>query len=335
MCHTVVPVIESSQVGEARRVASRVAAETLLTDADRGKVAIVATEMANNLHRHARDGQILIRVVRDADRIGIELLSIDRGPGMPNIARCMEDGFSSGGTAGNGLGAIRRLSAEFDIYSAQPSGTVILCRGFSPSRCCETAELKILQCGVVIARRGAGRDGLRRQLGRCAARRRRHGHDRRRSGPRRFGGPGVGRGGSSISTQSHFRDSPAIFLERAHNPLRSTRGAAVAAAYIDLAGRRLCYAGVGNICGCILDGADSRGLVSHNGTLGLQYRRIKDIEYAWPERGLLVMHSDGVNTRWDLAAYAGLAQRHPAVVASVLYRDFTRGRDDVTVAVVR
>lgn len=328
-CHTVVRVAESSQVGEARRVAVRIAAEASLSETDRGKVAIIATEMANNLHRHASGGNVLIRALQGDDRSGVELLAIDRGPGMANVARCMEDGFSSGGTAGAGLGAMRRLSTEFDIFSAMPSGTVVLSRLFADAR---PRASGAAQCGVVcVAAPGetacgdnwsiAERDGVTTIMI----------------------ADGLGHGvlaaqasaeAVRIFTTQPFQ-RPASFLDSAHHPLRTTRGAAVAAAYIDSARRTLYYAGVGNICGYILGANESRGLVSHNGTLGLQIRAVKDIEYAWPEHGMLVMHSDGLNTRWDLAAYAGLAPRHPAVVAGVLYRDFTRGRDDVTVAVVR
>jgi hypothetical protein len=56
--------------------------------------------------------------------------------------------------------------------------------------------------------------------------------------------------------------------------------------------------------------------------------------HAWPEHGLLVMHSDGLTGRWTLDRYPGLLVRHPALVAAVLYKDFLRGRDDATVVVV-
>ena len=59
------------------------------------------------------------------------------------------------------------------------------------------------------------------------------------------------------------------------------------------------------------------------------------VDYPVPERGLLIMHSDGLQSRWSLEKYAGLVGQHPGVIAGVLYRDYTRGRDDVTVAAVQ
>jgi hypothetical protein len=85
----------------------------------------------------------------------------------------------------------------------------------------------------------------------------------------------------------------------------------------------------------LLSPAGSRGLFTHNGTVGAQVRKVQEFEYAWPDGGLLVMHSDGLQTRWSMDPYPGLMARHPAVVAGVLYRDFQRGRDDATVLVLR
>ena len=123
-------------------------------------------------------------------------------------------------------------------------------------------------------------------------------------------------------------------IEAAHRAMSGTRGAAVAVARLELGAQSMTYAGVGNISGSLLSQKTSRGLVSHNGTVGHQMRKVQEFEYPWPDRGLLVLHSDGLQTRWTLEAYPGLAARHPGVIAGVLYRDFKRGRDDVTVVVV-
>ena len=94
------------------------------------------------------------------------------------------------------------------------------------------------------------------------------------------------------------------------------------------------YTGVGNISGVLAGGERNRGLASQNGTVGVQIRKVLSFDFEWPPRGLLVMHSDGISSRWVLDTYPGLAQRHPAVVAGVLWRDFGRGRDDATIVVV-
>jgi hypothetical protein len=76
-------------------------------------------------------------------------------------------------------------------------------------------------------------------------------------------------------------------------------------------------------------------MVSHNGIVGSNMRKVQEFTQAWQPGSLLVLCSDGLNTRWDLNRYPGLADRHPSVIAALLYRDFARRRDDVTVLVLR
>jgi hypothetical protein len=129
--------------------------------------------------------------------------------------------------------------------------------------------------------------------------------------------------------------APAQFLQQAHAEVGGTRGAAVAALTLDLDNGAVRFAGVGNIAGSLLVEGAGKGLFSHNGTLGGQVRKFQEFEYAWPPGGLLVLHSDGIQSRWSLADYPGLAQRDPAIIAALLARDFRRGHDDVTVLVAR
>ena len=113
-------------------------------------------------------------------------------------------------------------------------------------------------------------------------------------------------------------------IERAHLALGGSRGAVMAVA--TLGGGTLRYAGVGNIAGVITGGERGRGLPSQNGTVGLQIRRARPLDYDWPAGGRLFMRSDGLTNRWTLDSYPGLVSRHPAVQAGVLWRDCARGR---------
>ena len=128
---------------------------------------------------------------------------------------------------------------------------------------------------------------------------------------------------------------PAAVLESMHNATRGTRGAAVAVCELDPSQHLCRFAGVGNIgCAVIVD-AKARHMVSHNGIVGHSIRKIQEFSAPWPDHAILVMHSDGLSTQWDVAAYPGLSARHPALIAAVLYRDFSRQRDDVTVLVAK
>jgi anti-sigma regulatory factor (Ser/Thr protein kinase) len=336
-CQMSIGVSDASQVGEVRRAATRAADAAGLDETRRGEVAIVATELANNLVRYGRDGRVLLQVISTAGGVHVEIIALDAGPGMQNVQRCLQDGFSTGGTPGTGLGAVRRLSTEFDIYSAPGSGTVVLSRvaarppaaaaGPRPRASFQWAALSLPApnesvCGdawrvverdneiAVMLADGLGHGPFAAEAAEHAAR----------------------------VFQEHPFAEPRTFIENAHRAISGTRGAAVAAASSSssLPARTLRYAGVGNIAGTVLSAAAyGRGLVSHNGTVGAQVRKVQQLDYPWPDGSLLIMHSDGLQGRWGVEKYPGLLARHPAVIAAVLYRDFVRGRDDVTVSVVR
>ena len=122
-----IPVSDVSQVGQVRRAATRMADEAGLPEVKRGEAAIVATELATNLARYGRDGRVILQVSTESG-MGLEVMTIDGGPGMADVQKCLQDGFSTGGTPGNGLGAVRRLAAEFDLYSLPGKGTVVFAR---------------------------------------------------------------------------------------------------------------------------------------------------------------------------------------------------------------
>jgi anti-sigma regulatory factor (Ser/Thr protein kinase) len=327
-----VPVHELSQVGEARRMATRLAAQLGWTDTDAGKVALAVTEAANNLVRHAKSGEIVLRAL-DApeapDASVIELLSIDAGPGMTSVAECLQDGYSTGGTSGAGLGAIRRAAMLFDLYSVPPGGTTILARFGSAGASAPPAPLRLGVVNLPVPGEEACGDawGMVERSGRKVI----------------LLADGLGHGQTAADAaheavrifRANQERTPAQIVEAAHAALRSTRGAAVAVAELCPAEREIRYAGVGNIAARIITADQTTHLVSHNGTVGHQMRRVQEFTYVWPAVSTLVMHSDGLSSQWRLDRYPGLIARHPGVVAGVLYRDFRRMRDDVGVIVAR
>jgi anti-sigma regulatory factor (Ser/Thr protein kinase) len=312
---------EETKIGEARRDAQRLAQLHGLDATAAGRVAIAATELATNLMRHSGGGELLMQAIACQGAHLIELISIDRGPGMENVARCLGDGYSTGGTAGNGLGAVRRLASEFDIYSVAGEGTVIMARigagagerfgaisvAVAGESECGDAWRMAIEDGVIaaIVVDGLGHGTFAAQAAQCA---------------------------TAAFAKAPF-DPPRSVLERAHTAMAGTRGAAAACVRLDNRGA-VSYAGVGNICGSLISPQASQGLVSHNGTLGLRVGRVQQFEYQREPKALLIMHSDGISARWDLAGRAGLLQRHPAIIAAVLYRDHGRSRDDSTALVV-
>jgi serine phosphatase RsbU (regulator of sigma subunit) len=128
---------------------------------------------------------------------------------------------------------------------------------------------------------------------------------------------------------------PAEILSYVHDALKKTRGGVAAVAEIRASDKTLTYAGVGNAAAVVLSGGSSRSLISHNGTLGVASPKIQEFRIEWPSDGILIMHSDGLHSRWDLYPYPGLLARNPAIIGAALLRDFRRQRDDASVVVVK
>lgn len=324
---TSVPVTEASQIGEARRVSARLAHAAGFDASELGRVTLVATELATNLARYGKGGRILVQSLLSAEGTTIEILAIDTGPGMADVPRCLQDGYSTGGTSGNGLGGVRRMSTRFDIYSAEGRGTVVMARigGAQPSPASPRFRWGVVSlpapneqvCGDSwrVAERG-------REIAVMVADGLGHGPLAAEAAER-----------AAVTFDRYAFEDPRIVVEQAHRALVGSRGAAIALARVS-DGSTVHYAGMGNISSTLVNHERSTGMVSQNGTIGVQIRKVQQMQYSWPKRGLLVMHSDGLTSRWSFDAYPGLSGRHPAVIAGVLARDFARGRDDATVLVV-
>ena len=321
---------DASQVGGARRGAMALARAGGMRETDAGSIGIIATELAGNLVRYATEGLLVAQWIAGDDGDGIEIVSIDRGPGIENVDNCMRDGFTTGGTPGTGLGAVRRLSSQFDIHSVPRRGTIVLSRVFAREP--EKAPERRFRWGAVCR-------PIRGEIA-CG--------DTWRAAflPERVSfmvADGLGHGESAAiasaviaaTFDSSSSSSPIEILESAHRQAVGTRGAAASIAEVDRGTGRIRFSGIGNVTSTLVNGSKSKGMFAHNGTIGAQVRKFQSFDYEWPEGAMLVMHSDGLQSRWSLDEYPGLRLRHPTVIAAVLLRDFARDRDDVTVLVVK
>src|SRR5215469_8185724 len=326
-----IEVSELSQAGEARRKVAAYANGLNMGVSRLGEIALVTTELATNLAKHAKQGYILAQRVGHAEKSGLRVMGIDKGPGIADIPRALSDGHSTSGSMGTGLGAIRRFSDRFEIYSLPASGTVISAEfwqvGSSPASGHRSVDIAVLSepirgeeecCDGWSWRSTLGTvllmvvDGLGHGV--LAA-------EAAREAERIFDG----------SREA----SPVAILVETHNALRKTRGAVAAIAKIELGKQLLSFAGVGNISASIVSPLSSRSMASHNGTLGMTTERVQEFTCPWDQDSVLVMHSDGLASRWDLKQYPGIWSKAPSMIAAVLHRDFGRQRDDVTVLVAK
>lgn len=313
-------------VGAARRTIARMAAG--LPGTPVGDAELATTELGVNIIRHAASGgYLLCRPAGD----GIELLAVDHGPGVPaGIIPSAAGGpppVRPGGL-GVGLAAVQRLSSAFDCYSSR-RGTVVLARLRGSRRC---ANGRFSWGGVNVPLGGTGESGdewIVAADGCLAA----------------LVVDGLGHGAAAAAASaaaiSVFSEQPESDLEalvrRVHEAMRGTRGGVLAACSIDPARGELNFAGVGNITGRLLLGAQSQTMLSHDGTVGTQLAlpRARISAYRWGPGAAVILASDGIASHWDLSAYPGLLRRDPAVIAATLHRDHGRGTDDATMFVVR
>jgi anti-sigma regulatory factor (Ser/Thr protein kinase) len=321
---------DASQAGNARRQALAAAAQMDFDPVRQGQLGIIVTEAANNIATHAGQGEIVLTAWNWEGVAGIDVLALDKGKGILSVSAALQDGFSTAGTPGNGLGAMSRLADTFQIYSAADAGTAVFARVLRAAQ--EEGQPEAWPMGAIrlsIAGETACGDGwsMSRSPGRSVY----------------IMADGLGHGPMAAEAADeairvfhrHASSSPERILAEVHDALAKTRGAAVAVAEILHSRKLVNYAGAGNIVGAICHSGKTRSMVSMNGTVGHTIGRIQALPYPWEENSVLILHSDGLGTRWNVEQYPGLASRHPVLLAGVLFRDFSRRRDDATILVSR
>ncbi|MFF9125350.1 SpoIIE family protein phosphatase [Streptomyces sp. NPDC014889] len=343
-----VPVYDPTRVRDARVAAEEAAALAGLGESRTAAAALVATELVTNLLKYGEGGRLWVEVVPppsapcghgDPAPV-VQMAAVDHGPGIADVAAAQRDGFSTSGSLGAGLGTCRRAADEFHLHSAPRRGTVALARvGSAVPRagdvtvpCAEAVRAG----GVTVPYAGAEYSGdawswagagdlvtlmLADGLG--------HGREAARA--------------SSAAVETLHRSArltPAELLRRLDTALRGTRGAAVAVAQLDLRAGRLRFCGVGNIGARLREGDAWRHLLSRPGIVGVHRpTTMPETEVAWAPDRLLVLHSDGLPSRWAPPGAAALpAAADPAVTAAVTVRDAGSSarpvRDDTAVAVL-
>jgi anti-sigma regulatory factor (Ser/Thr protein kinase) len=330
MTTTSFPIGDPSHVSSARRAASHLAERLGFDEARAGQAALVVTELATNILKHGQRGEVLLTQCHDDDREGLEILAVDVGRGFADFQRSLRDGHSTTGSLGHGLGAVKRNTDVFEVFSLPAKGSAALCRLWGAPGASGSSHFLVRGVSVPIPGEELCGDAWSSK-----------------SSPQRLSllvADGLGHGlfaseaavlAVDVFSRAPFR-SPAEILEEVHVSLRATRGAAVAVLSLSLEGSNATFAGLGNVSGSIVNADGARkSMVSHNGTAGHSARTMHEFTYAIAPGSTVVLHSDGLATQWDPGDYPGLWVCDPAIVAGVLYRDFTRRRDDVTVVVAR
>jgi anti-sigma regulatory factor (Ser/Thr protein kinase) len=321
-------VEDPSAVAACRAAAAALAGRLRFPDARVAELTLAVTEAASNLHKHAREGSLLVRIGRDGGAPGIELVTIDAGPGFRDTDRAMRDGHSTSGTLGIGLGAIRRLADFCDLYSVPGHGTTLVAR-FLPER-----HQPSITCAGLI-RPISGETECGDNFGAV------------RTGDTLTGVlcDGLGHGPLAASAaatavaaviETVLQDGggePAALIERAHQRMSHTRGGAMGV--VRVTGQTARFAGLGNITATLLVDGTRKNMLSVPGIAGHQARTIRQYEYDVRPGTSIVLHSDGLSARWEAAALPGLAARDPLVIAAAVLAEAGTHRDDAGVLVLK
>jgi anti-sigma regulatory factor (Ser/Thr protein kinase) len=325
--HTAFPMDEASRVGEARRHAADLADACGLDETEAGRLAIVVTELSTNLVRHAKKGRLLL-AGRPPQR-EVEVIAIDEGPGIPDVARSMDDGYSTGTTPGTGLGAIRRLAQQFDMHSTVPEGTVVVARVRSATARRMTCAFEAAAISLPAPGERVCGDGWAWACdGEHAA---------------VVVVDGLGHGPDAAEAAQAALESFAVDpmrgprerLQDTHARLRSTRGAAVMMLHADAGAQTVRSAGAGNVMARLVSGVSDRTVLTQHGTAGVTIRTPEEASTPWPPHALLVVCTDGIEGRWRAEPLMPVLGRDLTLAAALVMRDHCRGRDDATVAVLR
>ena len=330
---------------QARRGAAELSRRIGLGAQRLGEIELAVTEVAVNLNKYAVDGALLLRLVEIGDGMAVELLAIDTGPGMSDVAHARRDGVSSAGTLGIGLGVVERMSDTFDVHSLPGRGTVLVARfrdrpegsGHAAPACPEPTVAGLTRplsgesvCGDAWAARFATAQPGERDAAK--------------------GGvllvmlcDGLGHGplaalASEQAVAAFHRsasEDPKELLTVLHRALAGTRGGAAAVARIDPYERCVSYCGVGNISGFVVADDRRNTLLSAPGIVGHHLPKLRAFDVPLPEEASLVLHSDGLTERWNPAAMPGLFQRSSTIVAGHLLREAAVRRDDASVVAVK
>jgi anti-sigma regulatory factor (Ser/Thr protein kinase) len=322
-----IEVSDSSQLGEAARRVKLIATEIGLDQKAIDRVAVICAELTTNILKHGKGGFLIAQGLIFDDNVALELFALDKGPGMTNIKDCMEDGFTTVGTLGTGLGAIARMSDTIEIGS-NSRGTVLQSRVWLN----KPAPVDPGIVGFSVPIKGEVLSGDKWKV--CKT----------DNGFYCLLVDGLGHGFEAAEAAKlaveRFKEnlslSPSLMISVLHKALRGSRGAVGAVAKIDVGRQELTYAGLGNIGGILVTNGMHKHLTSLNGTLGYESRNITEFKQPWNPLSTLVMHSDGLSSKVS-EELTGIDCNitSAGIIAASIFLHQAKRSDDATILVAK
>ncbi|GAA3784521.1 ATP-binding protein [Flavobacterium ginsengiterrae] len=296
-----------------------------------GETDIIVAELTSNLIKYANGGELLYRAHLDGDYNAIEIYCLDKGVGFDNVAKIMNDGYSSTNTLGHGLGSIKRLSNEFQIYSIKNWGCVQYVRITEKPDVISPVVQKGLNFSTIAVNypgeKVCGDGYYIKQTSK---------------GFQIFVGDGLGHGESAHEAvqlaikafKQTIESDPVAVLRDIHTKVKKSRGLVATIASVDYKTEVWNICGIGNINTRIYNGLENKTYTPYNGIIGHNIpRTLNNTIVPYKKHQIIIMHSDGLRTRWNLNELTSIVKQSPGIIASSLYKENIRGTDDATILV--
>ncbi|MCL4367924.1 MAG: ATP-binding protein/SpoIIE family protein phosphatase [Actinobacteria bacterium] len=325
-----IEVAHSADFNRARQLAGSLATDLGFKEKAVEEIILVVSELATNLVKHAGGGTLTLTPL--SAPAGIEIESLDSGPGIPDARRATADGFSTAGSLGYGLGTVNRLMDDLEI-TALPDGrgTRVVCRRGVRRNSVSVTPFPLSFGVATRPYPGLAVNGDAFVI--------------RRWGNAALVGiiDGLGHGQAAHLAaetarqyvETHF-DQPldALFRGTAR-ACGSTRGVVMALARFDCASWKLAFASVGNVEARVFGGRQAMSFMVRRGVIGLNAPSPVVTEHPWQPSNVMVLHSDGLKTHWRWEDFPNLEGRPADIIARDLLRALARDEDDATVMVVQ
>lgn len=328
-----IAVSHSSHVSEACQLAQAMARALGFGEAASAEVVLAVSELGTNLLRLAKGGTLTLSPLVDGGRIGMQVISQDRGPGIADVEPALTDGFSTASGLGDGLGPVNRLMDELGIMSepGTSGGTRIVCKRWlhADIRCARPAALgfgavtrahpRMTENGDAFVIKCWGESALVAVIDGV-------GH-----------GPFAQHAAQTAQQYVEFHvDQPLNLIFRGvDRACRATRGVVMALARFDSSGTQLTFASIGNIEVRVFGNVEPMNVVLRRGIVGLNAPNPVVTHHRWQPNYVLALHSDGLTTRWRWTDFSDLGSASASVIARRLLLALAKDEDDATVLVVK
>jgi anti-sigma regulatory factor (Ser/Thr protein kinase) len=292
------------------------------------EINIILAELTSNLQKYSTGGAEILTTISGTDENSfLEIICMDNGPGIANLSKVLEDGYSSSSTIGHGLGSIKRLSDEFDIFSLQGWGTILLVRVYkTKNRIAQKSKIKF--GALVVPKQGEKVSGDGSYI------------IYNKKGFKVLVADGLGHGPDAAFAVQHaihaFRictESSAVENIRFINSsIKKTRGVVANVFIYDAMKKKWNICGVGNISTKLIGGILQKNYIPYNGIIGHNIpNSLNDVILDKDDYSQFIACSDGIRSRWDVVKFPTILKKDPVIIAAAIYKEYARQNDDMSV----